>query len=151
MDPWGHLTENTVPAKKKGKEHDGERWELIIFTEEGRHKEFTVHGAKSIWWRRKDKLQRFMSRFSMRKCFTSRLRAEVRIHVFLYEKCSLKGCGLLLSPLGGVGSFTCLLPHKVFCLQMAIPADFGPWPCAMYMVIRVWGLRPCTSHYHVFR
>ena len=31
MDPLDHLTETIVPAKKKGREHDGERWQLVIF------------------------------------------------------------------------------------------------------------------------
>lgn len=48
MDPLDHRTEKMVPAKKKGREHNGQRWELIVLLEEGRHEEFMARGEEHL-------------------------------------------------------------------------------------------------------
>lgn len=117
MDPLDHMAEKILFAKK-GREHHGERWQLVILLGEGRLEKFMCMKQSSFdggggGGRWHVKLQRFASRFFMRRCFASRLRTEVRVHEYLHEKCSLKSHGLFLFPFDRVGSFCCLSPHKI--------------------------------------
>lgn len=144
-------TERT--RKKEGREHGIERWWQFIFQEEGRHQKFITHGAKGLMKDKGDYMSNYKVLcpiFLVRRCFISKPRTEIRVHAFLHGTCFLKGSGLLpsllmesaLSP----SLSPCLSPHVLprsagftspFCL-------LKPQHCAIYMVIRIWGLAPLS-------
>lgn len=99
---------------KKGRDRSGERWQLIIFLEEARHKEFITHGAKSIWWRRKENA-----------CQISKLCVQILHEKLFYIKAQDRGQSPCILAWG-------MFPQRLWVFSVPLLMDLVHFPACQH-------------------